>query len=45
MLGGILITLHNLRFFHRLLEDMRRAIAAGTLPELRKRMLVAQRRL
>ena len=31
MLAGILLSLHNLRFFHRLMEDLRRAIAAGEL--------------
>ena len=39
MLGAILITLHNLRFFHRLMEEMRRAIAEGTLPDLRQRIV------
>jgi queuine tRNA-ribosyltransferase len=29
MLAGVLLTLHNLRFFHRLMEDARAAIAAG----------------
>jgi queuine tRNA-ribosyltransferase len=45
MLGGILLTVHNLRFFHRLLEDMRAAIPSGTLPDLRGRIEQAQRRL
>ena len=35
MLGGMLLTLHNLRFFHRLMERIREAIPAGTLPALR----------
>ena len=30
MLAGVLLTLHNLRFFHRLMEDARAAIADGT---------------
>ena len=38
MLGAILITLHNLRFFHRLMEDLRRAIEQGTMPELQRRV-------
>ncbi len=44
MLAGILITLHNLRFFHRLLEELRAAIGAGTLAALRPRVEHAQRR-
>jgi queuine tRNA-ribosyltransferase len=35
MLAGMLLSLHNLRFFHRLMERVREAIAAGTLLELR----------
>ena len=38
MLGGILLTLHNLRYFHRLLEDTRAAILAGDLSPLRARV-------
>jgi len=30
MLGPILVSLHNVRFYQRLMEDIRRAIAAGT---------------
>jgi len=45
MLGGILLSVHNLRFFHRLLEDMRAAIPTGGLPALRERVEQAQRRL
>jgi queuine tRNA-ribosyltransferase len=41
MLGPMLLTLHNLRFFHRLMERIRAAIAAGTLAELRARVLPA----
>ena len=37
MLGAMIITLHNLRFFQRLMEDLRAAIEGGTLPELRER--------
>ncbi len=38
MLGGILLSLHNLRYFHRLLEDTRAAIVAGDLSPLRARV-------
>jgi queuine tRNA-ribosyltransferase len=34
MLGPILVTIHNLRFFTRLMENIRSAIAAGNLSEL-----------
>jgi queuine tRNA-ribosyltransferase len=37
MTGPILASLHNIRFFQRLMADLRRAIEAGTLEELRKR--------
>lgn len=37
MLGGILITLHNLRFFHRLMEDVREAIPRSRLAGVRER--------
>jgi queuine tRNA-ribosyltransferase len=37
MLAAILLTLHNLRFFQRLLEQARKAIAEGTFPLLRDR--------
>ena len=36
MLGGVLLTLHNLWTFHTLLSDLREAIPAGRLPELRE---------
>ncbi|MGH8311430.1 MAG: tRNA-guanine transglycosylase, partial [Steroidobacteraceae bacterium] len=39
MLGGMLLTLHNLRFFHRLMERIRGAILADRLPELRAEIL------
>jgi queuine tRNA-ribosyltransferase len=35
MLAGVLLTLHNLRFFHRLMERIRAAIPDGSLRELR----------
>jgi len=35
MLGAMLLTLHNLRFFHRLLERIREAILADRLSRLR----------
>jgi queuine tRNA-ribosyltransferase len=34
MLGPTLLSIHNLRFFQRWMETIRRAIAAGTLAEL-----------
>ena len=37
MLAAILLTLHNLRFFQRLLEEARKAIAEETFPLLRGR--------
>jgi len=36
MLGPILVSLHNIRFFVRLFENARQAIAAGRLEELEK---------
>ena len=33
MLGPILVSLHNVRFYQRLMEDIRRAIAAGTFAQ------------
>jgi queuine tRNA-ribosyltransferase len=41
MLAGMLLTLHNLRHFHRLMAEMRQAVFEGTLPELRARVLSA----
>ena len=35
MLGGTLLSIHNLRFFHRTLERIRAAIAEGTFEALR----------
>jgi queuine tRNA-ribosyltransferase len=42
MLAAILLTLHNVRFFHRLFEDFREAIQAGSLQPLRARIVRAQ---
>jgi queuine tRNA-ribosyltransferase len=39
MLGAMLLTLHNLRFFHRIFERMRAAIEHDQLPELRAQSL------
>lgn len=39
ILGGMLLSLHNLRFFHRLMERIRAAIREGTLPELREQVV------
>jgi queuine tRNA-ribosyltransferase len=36
MLGPILLSLHNTRFFQRLMEDIRRAIAAGEFGHFRR---------
>jgi queuine tRNA-ribosyltransferase len=33
MLGPMLVSVHNIRFYQRLMEDIRRAIAAGTFGE------------
>lgn len=41
MLGATLLTLHNLRFFHRLLDRIREAIPAGRLGALRREVLDA----
>jgi tRNA-guanine family transglycosylase len=35
MLGPMLLTLHNLRFFHRLMDEIRAAIEQDRLAELR----------
>jgi queuine tRNA-ribosyltransferase len=43
MLGGMLLTLHNLRFFHRLMERIRGAIAEDRLLALRGEVLSAMR--
>ena len=46
MLGAELLTLQNLGFFARLMQQIRAAIRAGTLPELRARVLArADRRV
>ena len=44
MLAGMLLTQHNLRFFHRCMEEMRAAIVARRLPELAPRIERAQGR-
>jgi queuine tRNA-ribosyltransferase len=36
MLGPILVSLHNIRFYQRLMADVRRAIGAGTFDSFRK---------
>jgi queuine tRNA-ribosyltransferase len=36
MLGPILVSLHNIRFYQRLMEDIRRAIEAGTFAQFRQ---------
>jgi len=42
MLAPILLTLHNLRYFHRLMERMRAAIEVDGLTELRREVLGAR---
>ncbi len=44
MLAGVLLTQHNLRFFHRCMEAMRAAIETGQLESLGARILRAQER-
>ena len=39
MLGGALLSLHNVWFFHGLMQRMREAVASGTLPQLRAEVL------
>ncbi len=39
MLAGVLLSLHNVRFFQRLMERMREAIATGEFEALRERTL------
>ena len=36
MLGPLLVSVHNVRFFQRLMEDIRRAIAQGTFDDFRR---------
>lgn len=46
ILGGVLISTHNVHFFHDLMKQMRLAIIEGRLPELRERYVdVMTRRL
>ncbi len=44
MLAAVLLTQHNLRFFHRCMEAMRTAIRAGDLAQLAERIARAQGR-
>ena len=44
MLGGILLTMHNLWYFHEIMRDIREAIAADRLPALRERMVAGLER-
>ena len=44
MLGGMLLSLHNLRFFHTLMARMRAAIGEGSLRELRAEIVPAASR-
>jgi queuine tRNA-ribosyltransferase len=39
MLGPILLSIHNLRFYTRLFERLREAIRAGRLQEVARRLL------
>jgi queuine tRNA-ribosyltransferase len=39
VLGATLVSLHNLRFYQRLMADMRAAIVAGSFPDWRKAFL------
>ena len=38
MLAGVLLSLHNVQFFHRLMADMRAAIEGGGWPQYRARV-------
>lgn len=44
MLGGMLLSLHNLRFFHRTMERIREAIPRGELLSLREEVVEASMR-
>jgi queuine tRNA-ribosyltransferase len=44
MLGGMLLSLHNLRFFHRTMERIREAIPRGELLSLRDEVVEASMR-
>ena len=39
MLGGVLMTIHNLRYYHRLMAELRTAIEAGTLAHVARTLL------
>jgi len=45
MLAGVLLTQHNLRFFHRCMDELRAAIGNDRLEELRPRYERAQERV
>ena len=42
LLGSRLATIHNLRYFHRLMADMRKAIESGKFAEFKKVFLLKQ---
>lgn len=42
VLGMMLLTQHNLWFYQRLMREIREAVAAGTLAELRERRIAAE---
>lgn len=44
MLGGILLSQHNLRYFHRLMEQIRAAIPTGQFQNLREKVVAATSR-
>jgi tRNA-guanine family transglycosylase len=44
MLSAVLLTQHNLRFFHRCMEELRAAIERGGLEAMRERFERAQGR-
>ena len=44
MLGGILLSIHNLRFFHRTMERIREAIPAGKFEALRAEVVATYTR-
>jgi tRNA-guanine family transglycosylase len=36
MLGPVLLSVHNIRFYQRLMADIRKSIRAGTFAEFRR---------
>ncbi|WP_145064862.1 tRNA guanosine(34) transglycosylase Tgt [Engelhardtia mirabilis] len=44
MLAGVLLSIHNVRYFHRMMERMRAAIEGGTFVALREEILGAIQR-